>query len=296
MLTKRGHHVEFAPDGDSVAFSSRRADPRRVPRHRCNGPLRMNVTESIEFRRALERNFPGAVLELEYVTRTARHLHGAGFTAANTLAWVAVCRDEIAGTLLAEVEAIWGASFSFASLAGLPTAGRTGFSAAAHHGPIINATQHFVAFAMAHIAISADGVIGEIHRPGLPYASMACGALVAFRNELAGGKLTVSLDPFDIEQTYLKQRLLPLIDYGTVPDLVELTRLTADAIEHDSRSIFQDVLDEHRTHGENQVLNIAFLTGIQIHGPGGVNYVCPRCYEITIDGRRLDLGQDWALD
>ena len=184
----------------------------------------MKAPEPAEFRRVLDRHFPSAVLESDYVTRTAEHLHRSGFTAANTLAWVAVCRDEIAGTLLAEVEAIWGASFSFASLAGLPTAGRTGFSAAAHHGPIVDATQHFVVFAMPHIAVSADGVIGEIHRPGLPVPSKACGALVAFRNELASGTLAVSLDPFDIEQSYLKQRLLPMIDYGTVPDLVRAHR------------------------------------------------------------------------
>ena len=41
------------------------------------------------------------------------------------------------------------------------------------------------------------------------------------------------------------------------------------------------------------VINIAFLTGIQIHGPGGINYVCPRRYELTINGRQLD--QDWAI-
>ena len=253
----------------------------------------MSATEPTEFRRALDRHFPGAVLESDYVTRTAEHLHESGFTATNTLAWVAVCRDEIAGTLLAEVEAVWGASFSFASLAGLPTAGRTGFSAAAHHGPIVSATQHFVAFAMPHIAISADGVIGEIRRPGLTLPSKACGVLLAFRDELARGTLAVSLDPFDIEQSYLKQRLLPMIEYGTVPDLVELTSLTADAIEHDSRSILQDVLEENRAEAENPVMNIAFLTGIQIHGPERVNYGCPRRYEITIDGAQLD--QDWVI-
>jgi hypothetical protein len=233
------------------------------------------------------------VLESDYVTQTAGHLQRSGFTAANTLAWVGVCRDEIAGTLLAEVHAEWGASFSFASLAGLPTAGRTGFSAAAHHGPIVDAAQHFVAFAMPHIAISADGVMGEIHRPGLPVPSKACGALVAFRDELVGGTLEVSLDRFDIEQSYLKQRLLPMIEYGRVPDLAELTRLAADAIEHDTMMIFEHLLDEHRAKGEGSMIDIAFVTGIQIHGPAGVNYVSPRRFELTIDGERVE--QDWTI-
>ena len=53
---------------------------------------------------------------------------------------------------------------------------------------------------MPHIAISVDGVIGELHRPGLLVPSKACGALVAFRDELVGGTLEVSLDRFDIER------------------------------------------------------------------------------------------------
>ena len=246
-----------------------------------------------DFRRALDRHFAGAVLESDYVTQTARHLHRSGFTADNTLAWVGVCRDEIAGTLLAEVQAVWGSSFSFASLAGLPTAGRTGFSAAAHHGPIVDAAQHFVAFAMPHIAISADGVMGEIHRPGLMVPSKACGALVAFRDELLGGRLKVSLDRFDIEQSYLKQRLLPMIEYGRVPDLAELTRLTADAIEQDTMMIFEHLLEERTSEGEDSMIDIAFVTGIQIHGPDGVNYVSPRRFELTIDGERVE--QDWTI-
>lgn len=188
---------------------------------------------------------------------------------------------------------MWGASFSFASLAGLPTAGRTGFRAAAHHGPIVDAAQRFVAFAMPHIAISADGVMGEIHRPGLSVPSKACGALVAFRDELLGGTLHVSLDRFGIEQSYLKQRLLPMIEYGRVPDLAELTRLTADAIEQDTMMIFEHLLEERTSEGEDSMIDIAFVTGIQFHGPAGVNYVSPRRFELTIEGERVE--QDWSI-
>ena len=59
-----------------------------------------------DFRWALDRHFPGAVLESDYVMQTARRLHQSGFSAANTVAWVGLCRDEIAGTLLAEVQAV----------------------------------------------------------------------------------------------------------------------------------------------------------------------------------------------
>lgn len=135
--------------------------------------------------------------------------------------------------------------------------------------------------------------MGEIHRPGLLVPSKASGALVAFRDELLGGTLKVSLDRFDIEQSYLKQRLLPMIEYGRVPDLAELTRLTADAIEQDTMMIFEHLLEERTSEGEDSMIDIAFVTGIQIHGPAGVNYVSPRRFELTIDGERVE--QDWTI-
>ena len=46
---------------------------------------------------------------------------------------------------------------------------------------------------MPHIAISADGAIGEIHRPWPLVPSKARGALEAFCDELVGGTLKVSL-------------------------------------------------------------------------------------------------------
>ena len=84
-----------------------------------------------------------------------------------------------------------------------------------------------------------------------------------------------------------------MIEYGRIPDLAELTRLTADAIEHDTMMIFEHLLEEHRSEGEGSMIDIAFVTGIQIHGPAGVNYVSPRRFELTIDGERVE--QDWTI-
>ncbi|MCJ7779307.1 MAG: hypothetical protein MUQ27_00620, partial [Acidimicrobiia bacterium] len=90
----------------------------------------MKMADRPGFSQALQRHFPGAVLEGEFIAETALRLTGEGFSNANTLACVALCRDEITSPLFSDVERVWGPAFSFASLAGMMTAGRTGFAAA----------------------------------------------------------------------------------------------------------------------------------------------------------------------
>ena len=148
------------------------------------------------FTDSLDRFFPGAVREGEFVAATRDLLSPHGFTPDNTLACVAVCRDEIAGHLVGDVEQAWGPSFSLASLAGMVTAGRSGIRAAIHHGPIDGGRQHLIIYAMPHVAIGEDGTVGQVLRPGVPHPSTACGALVAFREDVlaslqqrAGGEL-----------------------------------------------------------------------------------------------------------
>jgi hypothetical protein len=246
----------------------------------------MSAVDNPAFSRVLAEHFPGAVTDRAFLESSVRLLAAEGFTSSNTLAGVAICRDEIAHPLLVDAEAFWGPVFSLASLAGLLTAGRTGMSAAAGHIPVEDGRRHFVLYAMAHIAIGADGAVGVVSRPGLPQASKACGALAAFRSELLAGELSISIDHLDLEQSFLKLRLLPLIRYGSVPSLVALTKLAADAIEADLWEIFRGLMDGSEvpavTHG-------AFFTGIQIHGPGGVNYIWPRSGQLEINGEPTEL-------
>lgn len=239
-----------------------------------------------EFRDTLDTQFPGAMLEMEYVAATAAQLRRHGFTRKNSLACVAICRDEIAASLALDVETAWGPAFSFASLGGMLTAGRTGFSAATAHAPIDDGKQHFVFYAMPHVAISAEGQIGSVRRDGVPGMSHACGALVGFREELESGQLDISLNQLDVEQSLLKQRLLPMIDYGAVPSLDEMTRMAAEAIERDLWSLFQAMTDQT---DRSMPVDGAMFTGIQIHGPDGVNYVWPRSGHLEVDGQLSEL-------
>ena len=54
----------------------------------------------------------------------------------------------------------------------------------------------------------------------------------------------MGIDPHDVEQSLLRQRLLPLIGHGDVPSLIDLTRIAAEAIEEDLRSILEVVGSE----------------------------------------------------
>ena len=249
----------------------------------------MSTADNPAFARVLAEQFPGAIPEREFIESSVRFLGGQGFSTGNTLAGVAICRDEIAHPILVDVETFWGPVFSLASLAGLMTAGRTGLSAAAAHIPVEDGRRHFVAYAMAHIAIGADGTVGAVTRPGLPQASKACGALAAFRSELLAGSLNLSIDHLDLEHSFLRLRLLPLIRYGSVPSLVELTKLTADAIETDLWAILRSLIDDT----EAPVTDAALFTGIQVHGPGDSNYVWPRSGHLEINGdwTELDLAR-----
>ena len=248
----------------------------------------MNTTDTPGFVEALDRHFPGATPESEYIDKTTSRLNGEGFTDANTIACVALCRDEVTRPLFSNVERVWGPAFSFAGLAGMVTAGRTGLSAAIHHAPIVDGRRRFVIYAMAHIAIDAGGTIGRLERPGVPDPSSACGALVAFRDELREGALVVEFDRYDTEQSLLKHRLLPLIEYGNVPDLVDLTKLTVTAMEEDLQEILLSLEDEWREAGQVIPADAAVFSGVQIHGPDGANFVWPVTSHIDAGGDLSD--------
>ncbi len=240
------------------------------------------------FDTAIQAHFPGSIPETEFVARTAQLLESEGFTTENTLATVALCRDEIARSLFVDVEERWGPAFSLASLAGMITAGRTGISVANATAPTENGLKHIVVYGMPHIAIDRDGIIGQVRRPGLSEPSSACGALVAFRDGLLAGHHQIGVDRFDAEQSLLGHRLQPMIEHGEVPDLVDLTKWAASAIEDDLRAIIDEVLTESVDNSEIRPDGATF-TGVQIHGPDNANYVWPRDAHLAVGGTLQDM-------
>ena len=240
------------------------------------------------FDASLQAHFPGTIPETEFVARTAQLLESEGFTTQNTLATVALCRDEIARSLFVDVEERWGPAFSLASLAGMITAGRTGLSAALSHAPTSEGLKHIVVYAMPHIAIDRDGIIGQVRRPGLTEPSSACGALVAFRDGMLAGHHQIGVDRFDAEQSLLSHRLQPMMEHGEVPELVDLTKWAATAIEDDLTTIIDEVLTDSIDDADLRPDGATF-TGIQIHGPDNTTYVWPRNAHLVIGGTLQDM-------
>jgi hypothetical protein len=231
----------------------------------------------------MAEHFPGALREPEFVERTSRLLMDQrGFRADNTLACVGVCRDELSATLPQAVQAVWGHAFNLSALAGLLFAGLTGFGAARSHAPIEDGCERYVFFLAAHIGIGAGGELGACDRIGRPGKSHACGALWGFLRELEGGRLQLTFDPVDIEQSLLKQRLLRELAFGQLPSLVDLTRAAYRAIVADLEAVIAQTLDPTED-------DWAVLTGIQIHGVRNEPWFWPgTCYSM-VQSRREEI-------
>ncbi len=234
----------------------------------------------MKFESTLRGLFDPLYGEVDFVKRTYAALKDHGFSDANTIAATCICRDEISQTLRSIIKHMWGGdAFNLSSLAGMFFAGKTGLLAAMHHAPVVDGKERYVFYALPHIAINEEGRMGACKRTGREGESTACGSLNAFQKEMAGGRLNLSLESEDVEQSLVKQRLLREIPYGHVPDLLELTKITHKAIHADLESVISKIVDPGKS-------DYALITGIQIHGPEN-NYVWPgACYAVVNGDRR----------
>lgn len=228
--------------------------------------------------------FPRASTDDDYVAQTVEVGARYGFDRENAIACVGLCRDELSRELRDLIQKAWGEAFNFSGLGGMLFVGRTGFMAAHAHAPIVNGRERYVYFAMPHIAIDADGVIGACARTGRPRPSAACGALMAFLDELKGSRVRLTSDPLDLEQTLLQQRLMEVVPHDHTPTLVEVTHAARRIIAHDLARMIKLTLDP--SHADC----LAF-SGIQIHGPDG-GYVEPAASWAVIEGQRIEIGPD----
>lgn len=219
------------------------------------------------FYNALQSNFPGSMSLPEYLNLTYKILVPHGFNDPNTMGMISICRDEITDPLYAGVVNLWGKTFNCCSLAGFITMGITGLAAAKGHTPIENKKRRFVYYAMPHIAISEHGVVGEVMREGIPDSTHACGALELIVNELKMGKINLQLDPDDIEQSIVRQKILSNLKYGDFPDLVEITKVANTIIRAD--------LDRLLGTLDKNVYEYGVFTGVEIHGPKETEWIFP---------------------
>ena len=234
--------------------------------------------------------FRGALTVEDFVARWRAALGADGFDADDALLIVAVCRDELCEPFVVLLERDWGPAFHAGSLAGLLTLGRTGIGAAARHAPEEPGQPlRYVVVAAAHIGMDATGGFGSFRRSHQDVPSGTCGALMAFRGELVGSRLRLGFDPVDPEMSLLRERLLPALPYGEIPDPVVLTQLVAEVIDADLRELlgwFTSVAP-----GGHEV-RTAVVTGILVHTEAGDWFQPqhPRIWSSHHPERAVDLG------
>ena len=229
----------------------------------------------MSFESVIHTHFPSVLEEARFVESTYRWLSEFGFSAENTIALVACCRDELTSSFVSQVEDTWGEAFSLASLAGFVFAGVTGLQAAFSHAPTFAGRDRYVLFAMPHIGLNAEGVVGKCRRPGQAHDSSACGALVAALGQLGQ---PVSTDPDDIEMGQIYQRL------AEVPpqDLISLTKLTHELILADLERLVGKTINSAET-------DYAILTGIQIHTDvGQPHLIWPQTVRAVVNGQQIE--------
>lgn len=87
-----------------------------------------------------------------------------GFNRDNSIACVAICRDEICDPFELEVIARFGPTFGMRGLGGLISCGNTGFGAAHAHSPVIEGKRRYIYFVAPHIAIDESGNVRLVTR------------------------------------------------------------------------------------------------------------------------------------
>lgn len=212
-------------------------------------------------------HFPGALPLEDFAVRLRTVLEPHGFAPGRALLMVGVCRDELCFPLLERLQDDWGSAFQLGSLGGLLLLGRTGLAAAQNHAPEDAGPRRYVVVALAHVGVDDDGEVGRVRRLGQAAPSATCGALMAFHGELSEGRLDVELDPGDLEQSLLRQRLLRALRYGEVPDPLALTLVARDAIMDDLQAV-AGTLDDRGP------ADVAAVGGVLVHAPDG-DWVAP---------------------
>ncbi len=231
---------------------------------------------------ALAGQYGETVAVDDFMTWSEWALARVGFRPSNCLPVVAVCRDELMADFGRAVTDVWGQPFDAGSLAGLVFMGRTGVQAALGHVPGEDGRHRFVVFCFPHIGIDEDGSIGRVQRRGMYRASAACGALASFRAQLQVGERQPEIDRDDVEQSLLRMRLQDIIPSGATPSLADLTDLARRASVEDMTRFIE------LARGSEPV-DVAFISGVVVHLPDGVDHVAGVRADVTIDSVTVSL-------
>jgi len=231
----------------------------------------------MSFQQVLDAQFPGSIPMQAYFSRLQTALYRHSFTRERALLVVGLCRDELTSHVTQELIAAWGNGFVMNGLAGMLSGGVTSLTAAARHAPMRDGRERLILVAQTHVAIGMHGEIGVCSRPGQMGVSTACGALTALSASIASGEPPNTADPDDAEYHWLWRRLAPRFEAGVAPDLVDLTKVAHEAIVGDAGRMLERAID-------TEVADYAVATGVQIHGPGGRDYIWPGVLYVVAGG------------
>lgn len=227
-----------------------------------------------------------SLLKTDWVSWLTAQLAPRGFDADNTIACVAVCRDELCSPFIDAVSSAWGEAFNLSSLAGVPLLGVTGFEAALSHAPRVNGRERYLLVGMTHVGTDGGDELGMVTRPGQRKATPACGALSKLLSELQQGAERApefdALDPHDVEMSLLRRRLGHLGGENHVPNLAELTKAAADAITEELEYLVERCVRQRPA-------DFAVATGILVHTPAGPSRVVPHTSYVDVSGQRAEL-------
>jgi hypothetical protein len=108
---------------------------------------------------------------------------------------------------------------------------------------------------------------------------------MALHDALRGGDTHTSdypyLDPYDPEQSRLRERIAPRVADPDAIGLLGLTRIACDLIGHDTDAALKVLRDD------TIPADVAVFTGIHIHGPRGADYVEPARHVLDRDDGEL---------
>lgn len=228
--------------------------------------------------------FPDAMPGGAFAGRSYNAFYRFGFNRESALAIVSICRDELAQPISATIREHWGECFNLGGLAGMPLAGRTAVAAARDHAPTVDGRARTAFFALAHVGIDEDGQLGRHVRRGQLRATPACGALSALVATGERSRPSPESAADDVEFEMLRLHLADAIGESQ-GDLLRLTMKThaiiSEMVDRLARNVLDPTLCDH-----------AVATGVQIHGPGGLERVWPGALHVVCSGERTDL--NWS--
>ncbi|MEO8327987.1 MAG: hypothetical protein ABI618_19230 [Nitrospirota bacterium] len=96
------------------------------------------------------------------------------------------------------------------------------------------------------------------------------------------GEVSLDLNPDDVEQTLLTQRLLGKFGFGEIHDLVTLTKVTQHIIREDLERMIRLTVDPSTT-------DYAVFTGVQIHGPAHKDWIWVETSYVVVNEVRKPL-------